>query len=397
MNDYKRLGDYIREVNVRNRELMVTQLLGLSIEKRFIPSIANTIGTDMAGYKIVRRRQFAYVPVTSRYGEKITVALLEDCDEAIISQAYTVFEVADCDKLMPKYLMMWFRRPEFDRYARFHSHGSAREVFDWDELCDVQLPVPSIERQREIVAEYETLTKRIRLNEQMIARLEATAQAIYRKTFVDNIDEQNLPEGWRMGNLYELCDSILGGDWGKDEPIDNYTTEVYCVRGADIPIVSRGNTHSMPRRYILPKNLINRKLKDGNIVIEISGGTPTQSTGRAFYVSDHFLRYISKDLICSNFCKLIIVKKHYDTFLYASLKRFYNKGLMFRYENSSNGINNLDLESLLREEQIPIPTIDSLISFSNYYKDILNQIILYGMENEKINDLQSLLLARMGQ
>ena len=376
---------------------MVTQLLGLSIEKRFIPSIANTIGTDMAGYKIVRRRQFAYVPVTSRNGEKITVALLEDCDEAIISQAYTVFEVADCDKLMPKYLMMWFRRPEFDRYARFHSHGSAREVFDWDELCDVQLPVPSIERQREIVAEYETLTKRIRLNEQMIARLEATAQAIYRKTFVDNIDEQNLPEGWRMGNLYELCDSILGGDWGKDEPIDNYTTEVYCVRGADIPIVSRGNTHSMPRRYILPKNLINRKLKDGNIVIEISGGTPTQSTGRAFYVSDHFLRYISKDLICSNFCKLIIVKKHYDTFLYASLKRFYNKGLMFRYENSSNGINNLDLESLLREEQIPIPTIDSLISFSNYYKDILNQIILYGMENEKINDLQSLLLARMGQ
>lgn len=395
--EYHRLGDYIREVNVRNRELKVTRLLGLSIEKKFIPSIANIIGTDMAGYKIVHRRQFAYVPVTSRNGEKITVALLEDCDEAIISQAYTVFEVVDCEKLLPEYLMMWFRRPEFDRYARFHSHGSAREVFDWDELCDVLLPVPSIERQREIVSEYETLTRRIRLNNQMIEKLEATAQALYHKTFVNNIDKQNLPQGWRMGNLYELCDSILGGDWGKDEPIDNYTTEVYCVRGADIPIVSRGNTHSMPRRYILPKNLINRKLKDGNIVIEISGGTPTQSTGRAFYVSDHFLRYISKDLICSNFCKLIIVKKHHDTFLYASLKRFYNKGLMFRYENSSNGINNLDLESLLREEQIPIPTIDSLISFSNYYKDILNQITLYGMENEIINELQSLLLARMGQ
>ena len=314
-----------------------------------------------------------------------------------MSPAYPMFEVIDKTKLLPQYLMMWFSRSEFDREASYYAVGGVRGSLTWEDFCNMQLPVPSIERQREIVSEYETLTRRIRLNNQMIEKLEATAQALYRKTFVDNIDKQNLPEGWRMGNLYELCDNILGGDWGKDEPIDNYTTEVYCVRGADIPIVSRGNIHSMPRRYILPKNLINRKLKDGNIVIEISGGTPTQSTGRAFYVSDHFLRYISKDLICSNFCKLIIVKKHHDTFLYASLKRFYNKGLMFRYENSSNGINNLDLESLLREEQIPIPTIDSLISFSNYYKDILNQITLYGMENEKINELQSLLLAKMGQ
>ena len=209
--EFHRLGDYIREVNVRNRELKVTQLLGLSIEKRFIPSIANTIGTDMAGYKVVRRGQFAYVPVTSRNGEKITVALLEDCDEAIISQAYTVFEVVDCEKLLPEYLMMWFRRSEFDRYARFHSHGSAREVFDWDELCDVQLPVPNIERQREIVSEYETLTRRIRLNEQMIEKLEATAQALYRHTFVDNIDKQNLPQGWHLGTIGDFCKEMKSG------------------------------------------------------------------------------------------------------------------------------------------------------------------------------------------
>ena len=393
---YRCLGDYIREVNVRNRELKVAKLVGLTIDKAFIPSVANVIGTDLSNYKVIRREQFACSLMQVSRDGKMPVAMFEE-GEAIMSPAYPMFEVVDKTKLLPQYLMMWFSRSEFDREASYYAVGGVRGSLTWEDFCNMQLPVPSIERQREIVSEYETLTRRIRLNEQMIEKLEATAQALYRHTFVDNIDKQNLPQGWRMGNLYELCDSILGGDWGKDEPIDNYTTEVYCVRGADIPIVSRGNTHSMPRRYILPKNLINRKLKDGNIVIEISGGTPTQSTGRAFYVSDHFLRYISKDLICSNFCKLIIVKKHYDTFLYASLKRFYNKGLMFRYENSSNGINNLDLESLLREEQIPIPTIDSLISFSNYYKDILNQIILYGMENEKINDLQSLLLARMGQ
>jgi type I restriction enzyme S subunit len=206
MNEYKRLGDYIREVNVRNRDLKVTNLLGVSISKDFIPSIANTIGTDMETYKVVQRRQFAYGPVTSRNGDKVSIALLHEYEEAIISQVYTVFEVVDCEQLLPEYLMMWFCRPEFDRYARFHSHGSAREIFDWDELCDVRLPIPSIERQREIVAEYETLTRRIRLNEQIIQNLEATAQTLYRKMFVDGIDKENLPEGWRMGTLGDLLE-----------------------------------------------------------------------------------------------------------------------------------------------------------------------------------------------
>ena len=210
MAEYKRLGDYIREVNVRNRELKVTNLLGVSISKEFMPSIANTIGTDMSTYKIVERGQFAYGPVTSRNGDKVSIALLDEYDNAIISQAYTVFEVTDHEQLLPEYLMMWFRRPEFDRYARFHSHGSAREIFDWEELCDVMLPIPSITRQREIVSEYETLTNRIRLNNQMIQHLEATAQALYRKTFVDNIDKENLPEGWRMGTLEDLGE-IIGG------------------------------------------------------------------------------------------------------------------------------------------------------------------------------------------
>ena len=148
----KRLGDYIRQVDVRNRDLAVDNLLGLSISKQFIPSIANTIGTDMANYKVVQPRQFGYVPVTSRNGDKITVALYDGDKPCIISQAYIVFEVTDTDQLLPEYLMMWFRRPEFDRYARFKSHGSAREVFEWDEMCDVMLPVPSIEEQRKIVA-----------------------------------------------------------------------------------------------------------------------------------------------------------------------------------------------------------------------------------------------------
>lgn len=206
----KRLGDYIREVDVRNRDLSVTNLLGVSISKEFIPSIANTIGTDMSSYKVVRPNQFAYGPVTSRNGDKVSIALFHGDGCAIISQAYTVFEVQDGETLMPEYLMMWFRRPEFDRYARFHSHGSAREIFDWDELCDVLLPVPSIERQRAMVAEYETLSRRIDLNRSMIAQLEATAQTLYRKMFVDDIDPEHLPAGWRMGTIKDLG-NVIGG------------------------------------------------------------------------------------------------------------------------------------------------------------------------------------------
>lgn len=205
-SDYQRLGDYIREVNVRNRDLAVTNLLGVSISKEFITSIANTIGTDMSSYKVVRPYQFAYGPVTSRNGDKISIALLHGGEHAIISQTYIVFEVRDEKTLMPEYLMMWFRRPEFDRYARFHSHGSTREVFDWNEMCNVLLPVPSIERQRAMVAEYETLSRRIGLNRSMIAQLEATAQTLYRKMFVDDIDPEHLPSGWRMGTLGEIVD-----------------------------------------------------------------------------------------------------------------------------------------------------------------------------------------------
>ena len=210
MTTYKRLGDYIREVNVRNRDLKVTNLLGVSISKEFMPSIANTIGTDMSAYKVVRPGQFAYGPVTSRNGDKVSIALYKGNEDAIISQAYTVFEVVDSEKMSSEYLMMWFQRPEFDRYARFHSHGSAREIFDWDELCGVYLPLPDIDRQREIVEEYETLSRRISLNEQMIQNLEATAQTLYRKMFVDGIDKDNLPEGWSKGTLSDIAKITMG-------------------------------------------------------------------------------------------------------------------------------------------------------------------------------------------
>ena len=379
MKDYKRLGDYIREVNLRNRELRVTKLLGLSIEKKFIPSIANTIGTDMSAYKIVQPSQFAYVPVTSRNGEKITVALYDGEESAIISQAYTIFEIVDQDVLLPEYLMMWFRRPEFDRYARFHSHGSAREVFDWDELCNVMLPIPDIARQREIVSEYETLDRRIRLNEQMIARLEATAQALYRKMFVDGVDKENLPEGWRRAKIEEFCKEMKSGGTPSRSRNDFWDKK-------DYPWLKSGEVHNniivSVEEYISQAGLDNSSAKiipQGAVVMAMYGATAAQ------------IAYLDCDTTTNQACCNMICHSKED----AAYLFFH---LLANQEDIKKLANGGAQENLSQEliAQQPIILFDDKDKKAMFVPILDNLIVKY-RENEKLTELQSLLLARMGK
>ena len=172
-SNYKKLGKYIQQIDIRNIESKEENLLGVSVQKRFIPSIANTVGTDFSKYKVVQKGQFTYIPDTSRRGDKIGIALLEDYDEGLVSNVYTVFEIIDEKVLIPQYLMLWFSRPEFDRFSRFKSHGSVREVFDWDEMCDVELPVPDYEEQLCIVNNYKAISDRITLKRQINDNLAA--------------------------------------------------------------------------------------------------------------------------------------------------------------------------------------------------------------------------------
>lgn len=291
-SNYKKLGDYIQPVNRRNTDLKVETLLGVSIQKILMPSIANTVGTNMKTYKIIVKNQFAYGPVTSRNGDKISIALLQEFDEAIISQAYTVFEVVDTKKLHPEYLMMWFRRPEFDRYARFKSHGSARETFDWDELCEVELPIPSIEKQNEIVNEYNTVTNRIKLNEQLNQKLEETAQALYKHWFVDfefpneegkpykssggemvyneELDKE-VPVGWDVKSLSDFGEIVTGKTPSSKHPEDF---------GKVYPFVTPGDFNK-ENKYIqfTQRNLSEigydklkkKSLRDGDVIVTCIG------------------------------------------------------------------------------------------------------------------------------
>lgn len=182
----KLLGDYIQQADERNRDLKVSFLQGVSTSKVLIETKANTSGVSFHNYKIVRKGQFVYVADTSRRGDKIALAMNSDKD-CIVSAIYTVFEVNDKSKLLPEYLFLFFKRPEFDRYARFHSWGSARETFDWNDMCEVKLPVPDIKIQEAIVTIYHTLEARKRINEQLKASIKPICPVLMRGV-VENLE-----------------------------------------------------------------------------------------------------------------------------------------------------------------------------------------------------------------
>lgn len=216
---YRLLGDFIRQVDVRNTDGKEENLLGVSVQKMFIPSIANTVGTDFTKYKVVKRGQFTYIPDTSRRGDKIGIALLTDYDEGLVSNIYTVFEVKDENELLPEYLMLWFSRPEFDRYARFKSHGSVREIMDWDEMCKVELPVPSIDKQRSIVKAYQTITERIELKRRINDNLAAQCSCVMYDQYRSDAQNGN---PWTKYTVQDLIDKKY-----IDPPMDGNHGELH--------------------------------------------------------------------------------------------------------------------------------------------------------------------------
>ena len=225
----QKLKPYIRLVDIRNTKDERHELLGVSVDKCFIKSIANTVGTDWKSYKIIRKGQFCYIPDTSRRGDKMGIALLTDYDIALVSQAYAVFEIIDDTKLLPEYLNLWFKRPEFDRYARFHSHGSVREIFDWEEMGNIELPIPAIEEQQRIVDSYNTIQNRIKLLRDINDNLDETALTIYKKYFVNDIDVENLPSGWVMGTLKDIYQFQYGK--GNTNPDNGGQYPIYGSNG----------------------------------------------------------------------------------------------------------------------------------------------------------------------
>jgi len=272
-SNYKQLGQFIRQVDVRNSEGKEENLLGVSVQKKFIPSIANTVGTDFKKYKVVKKGQFTYIPDTSRRGDKIGIALLEDYEEGLVSNVYTVFEIIDKKQLIPEYLMLWFSRPEFDRYARFKSHGSVREVMDWDEMCKVELPVPSYEKQKEIVDGYKVITERIALKQKINDNLEEAASAIFKSYFVTfEHYGGNIPQNWKQATIGDVVSVSRGA---SPRPIQDYISQ------SGMPWVKISDASSSVSKYlfktaeyIIPEGIQNSRTVTKGMMIVSNSASP---------------------------------------------------------------------------------------------------------------------------
>ena len=385
-SSYKRLGDYIQVIKDKNVNLRATKLLGINIDKFFMPSVANIVGTDLSNYKIVKKNQFACNRMHVGRDYRIPIALSNDENEFIVSPAYDVFEIIDTNVLLPEYLMMWFRRKEFDRNTWFHTDADVRGGLPWEAFSNLKLPIPSLEKQQEIVNEYHTIQKRINLNYQLINKLEETAQAIYKQWFVEGIDLQNLPVGWKTKVLSEIA-SIKGGKrLPKGEELNDLKLGRPYIKVADMKKTKylvlndkfqyvSNDIQSLISRYII---------NSGDLIISIVG-----TIGMINIIDDS----LNNANLTENCFKINGFKLLNANYLYHYLNSEIGKRVI--EERTVGGVQGklpmynvesmpilIPEENLLHRFNIIIDKID---------KTTLNKI----KENQKLEELKELLLGRM--
>ena len=392
---YRFLGEYIRQVDIRNKEGKKENLLGVSVQKQFIQSIANTVGTDFTKYKIVKKGQFTYIPDTSRRGDKIAIALLEDYEEGLVSNVYTVFEVIDTEKLLPEYLMLWFSRPEFDRYARFKSHGSVREVMDWEEMCKVELPVPDIEKQRKIVKAYKTITDRIALKQKINDNLRASASIMFFNKIryvqcsecCQETEIGTYPIDWTLFTLGDVLDTIidrrgltptkLGSEWSNEGIIALSAKSVKNHELVNLDIANH-----------VDNDLYNRwmpqKLQSQDILM-----TSEAPLGEFYYLADFSTYCLSQRLFAMRANKTIIE----PTVLYFQLTDSIGKH-QIDIRKTGTTVTGIRQSELI---QVPIivPPMNIQKEFAHFCNPIMITIEKNADEIRQLFKLQEMLLSRL--
>ena len=389
-SSYKRLGDYIQVIKDKNVNLRATKLLGINIDKFFMPSVANIVGTDLSNYKIVKKNQFACNRMHVGRDYRIPIALSNDENEFIVSPAYDVFEIIDTNVLLPEYLMMWFRRKEFDRNTWFHTDADVRGGLPWEAFSNLKLPIPSLEKQQEIVNEYHTIQNRINLNNQLIAKLEETAQTIYKQWFVDfefpteshceergTSDEaisvvgykssggkmvwceeleKEIPEGWEIGTLENLYNFQYG--LGNTNPHNNGQYPIYGAGGV-IGGYDKFNSEDAP----------------------VIGHMGAYCGSVVFAFGKHFVTY--NGVICN------VKDNQAKWFSYVTLLL---KDLMSNTRGSSQPFVSYDM---LYEVQLIIPNSKLIYDFERKVEIFFQNISLQIKETQKLEELKELMLGRM--
>ena len=292
---------------------------------------------------------------------------------------------------------------------------SGRQRVQEDVLKYTIVKLPPLAEQKRIASILSSFDDKIELNNKTNKILEEMAQTIFKEWFINfNFPNEDgkpykksggemigselgkIPKGWKVGTIGDLISNLFNGDWGKDKNKEKYTKEVICIRGADIGDIFKGFDGNPVRRFILEKNLKSKKLLEGDIVMECSGGSPTQSTGRCIFVTKSLLSAYDKPLICTNFCKVIKIKeKEYRGYAYNLLWYLYNTRLFFLFENGTTGIKNLDVNNLFKRHMIAIPDIDVALEYNEIFLSLIDIMHANKKENEKLSNIRDSLLPKL--
>lgn len=407
-SSFRRLGDFIHKIDVRNKNSKNAKLLGLSMTKEFRPHASNIIGTDLSRYKVVDQWQFACDFMSTIRVRKLPVVMQEKDEQIIVSPAYTTFEVIDSNKLHPEYLMMWFRRSEFDRYAYFCCDSAVRGGFNWEELCDVQLPVPSIEKQREIVKEYNTIVNRIKLNEQLNQKLEETAQALYKYWFVDfEFPNQNgqpykssggqmvyseeldceIPAGWSANQINSFSEISSSKRIFQSEYVP---FGIPFYRGKEISIKKSGKSitdllYISKSRYLELKSKYG-KPAEGDILLTAVG-----TIGSSYWVEEEEFYFKDGNVIWFKNFK----NDCYPTYLYALMQSSVFKRII--EEITIGSTQSAITIAALGEKNIVSPPNEILKKFETIYKKLHAALSSKNRSNQVMRELREILLAKMSK
>ena len=369
-SNYDALGNYIRLVDTRNTDFVTEQVLGINIDKYFMPSVANVIGTDLSKYKLITKGKFACNPMHVGRDERLPVALYTEDEPAIVSPAYFMFEIIDNSILNEDYLMMWFRRPEFDRLCWLRTDGSVRGGITWEDICRLELPVPPIEEQRKIVKAYQTITDRIELKKQINDNLENQAFALFEKN-IANVDM-----------LQPIC-SFGKVITGKTPP-----TSVPEYYGNDIPFIKTPDMHGSV--YITNSECSlstlgadsqsNKYIPEQTVVVACIGA----NAGEVSLTS--YLAQTNQQI------NAVVTK--YPCFLYLSVKN--NTVELRTLGDGSSTMININ-KTAFENYEIPTPEIDLLDLLENQLKELFALILYNQQEIDRLSEMKELLVIQLSR
>ncbi|HEC2202627.1 TPA: restriction endonuclease subunit S [Staphylococcus delphini] len=340
-----------------------------------------------------------------------------DADNYVVSTKLMVLRNKNREILNSKYLYYYLTSVELVNYLQnlAEARSGTFPQITFNELKNITINLPSIKFQDSVVKILESLNQKIKSNQNIITNLEELSQTLFKRWFVDfefpdedgnpyqssggeMIESElgEIPQGWEVNQFNYLCHKPISGDWGKEQMKDNYNKAVRIIRGADINEYNLGGKGKAPIRYILHKNFINKKIIPGDVVIEISGGSPTQSTGRTLLINKKVIENEAYGLVCTNFCKILRPKNEaYGEWIDYYLKYLYSRNVFFSYENGTTGIKNLDYKSLLNTMKVIIPAEQLLLKFHELISIYKTAIQNLGNEIQKLIELRDTLLPKL--